>query len=114
MVDAAEQPLAAAQRELAEETGFASQDWTLLGVVEPNPALQDNLCHIFLAKDCRPIDNPQHGQDTTEDIQVKLIPEDQVMAMARSGEIRHAIVLAALFHYFSYPRDQKASAKEKP
>ena len=37
-------------RELQEETGFTSERARLLGSVRPNPAIQNNACHIVLAE----------------------------------------------------------------
>src|SRR5580765_2300990 len=53
MVDPGESPADAAVRELREETGYAGGTPRLLGVVEPNPAIQTNLCHLFWIDDCR-------------------------------------------------------------
>ena len=50
MVDPGEEPIEAARRELLEETGFASDRWTSLGSVAPNPAFLTNRCHHFLAE----------------------------------------------------------------
>jgi len=41
--------LAAAQRELAEETGYGGGEWRELLVVAPNPATQSNLTYCYLA-----------------------------------------------------------------
>ena len=50
MVDPGEQSLDSAKRELLEETGFASDEWSYLGAVEPNPAFHNHLCHHWLAQ----------------------------------------------------------------
>jgi ADP-ribose pyrophosphatase YjhB (NUDIX family) len=44
-----ETPRMAAERELREETGYEALNWEYLGYVTPNPALQNNRCHTFLA-----------------------------------------------------------------
>lgn len=90
-------PLAAAQRELREETGYASDDWTELGWVCPNPAIQANRCFTFLARGCRKVGEP--SPDDTEDLRVEALPEQDVPRLVRDGQIRHALVLAA-FHWY--------------
>src|SRR3954471_9244587 len=54
MVDAGEEAQAAAARELAEETGYTSSNWRLLGSVAPNPAIQNNRLYSYLAVDAEP------------------------------------------------------------
>ena len=46
--------LAAAQRELAEETGYGGGEWRELLVVAPNPATQSNLTYCYLASGSAP------------------------------------------------------------
>jgi ADP-ribose pyrophosphatase len=98
VVDAGEEPAAAAARELREECGFTSSRWTRLGAVEPNPAFHDNLCHHFLAEDAR-LTHPQE-LDEGEDISVALLDEPAWRAAIASGEMRHSLVISALAHVF--------------
>src|SRR4051794_35562477 len=51
MMNAGEDPQAAALRELEEETGYRPGRVMSLGTCHPNPAIQNNLCHFFLALD---------------------------------------------------------------
>ncbi len=94
MVDPGERPLAAARRELAEETGYSSEAWSSLGAVEPNPAFQDNLCHTFLAQDAGRTSEP--SPDPGEDLEVLELSEAEVRAAIEAGEVRHSLVIAAL------------------
>jgi ADP-ribose diphosphatase len=98
MVDIEDQsPEEAARRELLEETGYEPEKMVLLGVVHPNPAIQNNRCHTYLAVNVR----HRQGQrlDTSEDIEVQEAPWPEVARMVDHGEITHSLVIAALFWY---------------
>lgn len=94
LVDPGEDPADAARRELREETGHTSSAWTYLGCVQPNPAVQDNLCHHYLAEDVRLTD--ALDLDAGEDIEVLTLSEAELTCRVRSGEVRHSLVLNAL------------------
>jgi ADP-ribose pyrophosphatase len=57
-IEPGEMPLAAAQRELAEETGCISDDWIELGhfLVDPNRGMATG--HLYLARGCRALSQP--------------------------------------------------------
>jgi 8-oxo-dGTP pyrophosphatase MutT (NUDIX family) len=94
MVDPGEAPETAARRELLEETGFGGGRWRLLGAVEPNPAMIDNLCFHFLAEEV--IATAAVAPDGGEDIAISLLPLDSLPALVRNGAIRHSLVISAL------------------
>jgi ADP-ribose pyrophosphatase len=95
MVDAGEEPLEAARRELAEETGYTSGKWTFLGKSQPNPAIQNNEIFHFLAADCeRTIDV---RFDEHESIVTKLVPRGEVRQLIAEGVISHSLVIAAFY-----------------
>ena len=94
VMEAGEDPVAAGLRELREETGFSGGPARLLGTVHPNPAIQSNRCHfVWVESVVR-----SHGLewDADEEIHVETQPVEEVMALARSGGITHALVLNAL------------------
>ncbi len=95
-VDAGETPLDAARRELLEETGYTSDDWTAIGRVEPNPAFQTNITHTFLARGARR--TAEQRFDETELIDVEERPLADVPELIRGGAITHALVVCAFFH----------------
>ncbi len=94
MVDPGETPEVAAARELEEETGFVPARLVFLGACHPNPAIQTNRLHSFLALDCRPRAEPRH--DPGEDIRVELVPATSLRERVAVGEITHALVLASM------------------
>jgi 8-oxo-dGTP pyrophosphatase MutT (NUDIX family) len=65
-------PLAGAQRELLEETGYAGGDWQLLGDFVINPNRSRDRFYYFLARDVRHVSEPH--LDPTEEIAVHLVP----------------------------------------
>lgn len=94
VIDPGEEPLDAARRELREETGYEADHWRPLGSVAPNPAVQDNRCHHFLAEGARRVGELQ--QDEGEDLVVRTLSEAELRGAVASGEIDHALVLSAL------------------
>lgn len=95
MVDQGELPLATAARELQEETGYKAHEINLLGVTRPNPAIQNNSLHIFLAQGCELFETPRF--DRSEHIAVRLVPIEDVPTLIAGGTIDHALVIVA-FH----------------
>jgi 8-oxo-dGTP pyrophosphatase MutT (NUDIX family) len=95
LVDPGEDPAAAAARELREETGFRGGPATTLGVVSPNPAIQDNRCHTYLIEDC--VREGAPALDDGEDLEVLLRPVRDIPRLVQSGEIRHALVVCAFW-----------------
>jgi 8-oxo-dGTP pyrophosphatase MutT (NUDIX family) len=96
MCDPAESPPDAAARELVEETGCEAREIVHLGTVHPNPALQGNRCHSYLARGTAfrgaPSPSP-HEIDA-----VLAVPAGAIPDLIRSGAITHALVIAA-FHF---------------
>jgi hypothetical protein len=68
-----------------------------LGVVNPNPALFGNRCHTFLARGARRVAEIRNSAQ--EETIVELVPRSQLAARTLSGEIDHALVVAALYWY---------------
>lgn len=93
MVDPGESPPEAIQRELLEETGYVSQQWTGMGKVSANPAIMNNFTHLYLAEECKYAghENP----DPHERINVHLLPLEECLEMVRNDVIHHSIVVAA-------------------
>jgi len=108
LIDPGEVPLRAAQRELEEETGYTSQQWSALSWTHPNPALQANKLFMFVARDCEKTSEVR--LDPLEDCEVELVKYRELPALLARGEIRHALVLLALYELMLSDRGLKVSA----
>ena len=95
-----ESPMQSARRELLEETGYTSDNFIQIGCVSPNPANQTNLIYSFLALDAERVAT-QHLDDT-EDIEVVLKPLEEVIRMAKSGELLQSMQVSAVFFALAY------------
>ena len=98
IVDEGQDPVGAAIRELREETGYGGGTLVSLGSTLPNPAMQNNWHHMFLARGVRRLGEPEF--DVGEYCELVVMPEREIRACVRSGDINHALVLLALARAF--------------
>ncbi len=94
MIDPGEQPVAAALRELEEETGYCGGQARLLGYVLPNPAFMNNRCYTVLVQGVKPQGRMQ--PDQFELLEVQTAPVEQLPELLAQGQVSNAMVVAAL------------------
>ena len=80
-----EDPLETAKRELEEETGYRSEQWTYLGKTVENSAKLTNYMYIYLAEDCNKVSN--QNLDYGEDIEVIEVSLNEAVEMIMNNEI---------------------------
>ncbi|MBE36645.1 MAG: NUDIX hydrolase [Opitutaceae bacterium] len=105
VIDPGEDFMAAGIRELREETGYEGSHAQLLGTVDPNPAFQRNRSHLIMVTDAKC--TAEIAWDPDEEIEISLLPVDEVLALARNGGITHSLVLNALFMFEPWWRELK-------
>ncbi|TAE58989.1 MAG: NUDIX hydrolase [Nostocales cyanobacterium] len=86
----------AALRELREETGYYSENVRKITTLYDNPSKETNQIHLFLAEDVVKVGEPEN-LDVTEEIDVILIPINEIFDKITTGEISVAGTVAALF-----------------
>ena len=101
MVEPEEDPLAAAQRELTEETGYCAENMFLLKKLSANPAIMTPHIYFYYAQNC--IHQKKQSLDPTEDIEVLVLSKTEVCSMLKDGRIDHSIIVSALSMYFMSP-----------
>ena len=109
LVDAGENPLDAAVRELREETGYMGEKALPIGQVAPNPALFNNTCYSFVALNCQQVGAQQF--DGSEDISVRLVPLADVPDLIRQGQITHALTINAFYFWDLWQRSAEGGMR---
>ena len=91
-----EEHLAAAKRELEEETGLQARRWTKLGEAHLSNSVSDEFAVWYLATDLiQGIQRPEG----TEQLTVRRVPFTEALQMAQTGKITDAISLIGIFQY---------------
>ncbi len=96
-----EAPDVCARRELAEEAGVEAAAWEPLGSILTTPGFSDEVIHLFLARELRPV--PQR-LEADEVLTVERVPFARALEMCASGEIRDAKSMCALLRADLYRR----------
>lgn len=92
-------PMAAAQRELMEETGYGKGKWRLNLKLSANPSTSNNWTYNFIAEDVELI-GEQH-LDGGEDISSHLLSLEEVKALLKNNEIIQSMHACALWKYLA-------------
>lgn len=88
-----EDPLAAAARELREETGYTARRWRELMRLHTSNSITDELGIVYVAEGLEP---GAQAPEETEALAVQHLPFDEACRRALDGRITDAITVAAL------------------
>ncbi|MGA2280159.1 MAG: NUDIX hydrolase [Verrucomicrobiota bacterium] len=106
MMDAGEtDPVATAERELREETGYEGDRARVLGRIWSNPAILSNRTFTVLIENCRLKHEVKF--DVGEDLVTRLVPVAEVMKLVADEKISHPLVVVALYHFDLWQRGIK-------
>ena len=95
-IEEGETPLAAAKREMVEETGFRAKKWSLLTKYFASPGFVGEAMYIFLAQVLREGDARPEPDEVIEVTRVRL---SEALRMVRVGEIVDGKTMIGLMLY---------------
>ena len=83
-------------RELLEETGYVFNSYEYLGKTSPNPSTNNNLMHMFLAKEGKP--TGKQKLDQNEELEIELMTIDQVKQLLKENKIVQSMHVTCLMY----------------
>jgi len=95
VIDEGESPLAAAKRELLEETGYTASEWTSAGRMYANPARQTNSVHIYMARGLTQLTS--QNLDESEDIEFEFASIEKIHEMIEHNQFSQALHAASFY-----------------
>ncbi len=96
-LEAGEEPLAAAQRELEEETGHRASQWEILTRFLPAPGFCSESMTLFMARELEGVSEDALAPDPDEEFELLRLRPEEIL---QSAEVRDAktLLAAALLH----------------
>lgn len=85
--------LAAARRELREETGLTARSWRELGFIDNSNGVTNDVSHMFLATGLQP---GADAQDPAEQVVLSWLPFGQAVDHVLNGSITESVSVAAI------------------
>jgi ADP-ribose pyrophosphatase len=95
-LDPGEDPLAGAQRELAEETGYRAKKWRPLVEYYPSPGFLGESMKVFLAEG---LEAGEAAPEEDEDIEFRLVRLSDLLKMIDKGAIHDGKTLTSVLLY---------------
>lgn len=92
-LSSAEDALAAAKRELSEETGYESDEWEHLITIPSNATIADNLAYIYVARNCKKVSG--QNLDDMEFLNVERYSAEEIEKMISEGNFKQAMHVMA-------------------
>ena len=89
----AEDALAAAKRELSEETGYESDEWEHLITIPSNATIADNMAYIYVARNCKKVSG--QNLDDMEFLNVERYSAEEIEKMISEGNFKQAMHVMA-------------------
>jgi len=87
-----EEPLLAAQRELAEEADLTARHWEPLVSSWTTPGGNDEMIHVFLATGVSAAESAHDREDEEADIRVEWVPLQDAVEAVLSGRMHNGIL----------------------
>ncbi|MBI4830994.1 MAG: NUDIX hydrolase [Candidatus Lindowbacteria bacterium] len=99
-----EEPLACAERELVEETGYRAAMMKPLGGFYTSPGFCDEFIHLFVATGLQPCASGAQKADSDEQINVNTVAMSEALRKIESGEIVDGKTIVGLMRVSSVLR----------
>ena len=98
-LDAGEDPLVCAKRELEEETGIIASEWISLGTIATSPGFCNEVIHLYVAKG---LSKGEIHWDEDEYVEVERYTFDELLQRINDEKIKDSKTLSALLLAMPY------------
>lgn len=98
-LDAGEDPLVCAKRELEEETGIIASEWISLGTIATSPGFCNEVIHLYVAK---VLSKGEIHWDEDEYVEVERYTFDELLQRIKEEKIKDSKSLSALLLAMPY------------